>query len=196
MSELDEEKLFYERFHALHGDPLLLRVYEAFGIGVFRRSCVLEGFNAFVRKHGFTGSRCVEIGSCNGLTAIVLSRYFAEVVTIDSAPNTVKHAIVAYLGIENIRFVDVADNREKAVVIRKMAFDAAFVDGDHARDTATDFSLVERCGHVLFHEHWAPQPSVVELVAALRRRGAVAAAGKWALWKRHCDTSIQNKDST
>lgn len=184
MSELDEEKRFYERFYALHGDPVLPEVVKAFGIEVFRRSCVLEGFAAFVSGNGFAGARCVEIGTCHGLTAIVLARHFAEVVTIDIEPNPKKHEITAFLGIANIRFVDVADNREKASVIRDIRFDAAFVDGDHARDTETDFSLVERCGRVLFHEHWASQPPVVDLVAALSRRGRVTAEGKWALWTR------------
>lgn len=184
MSELDEEKLFYERFYSLHRDPILTRVYEAFGIGVFRRSCVLEGFDAFIRRNAFTGKRVVEIGTCHGLTALVLSRYFAEVVTIDNTPSQKKHEIAAYLGIENISFIDVADNEEKSAVIRGIDFDAAFSDGDHARDTATDFSLVERCGRVLLHENWAPQQPVVELVNALRVHGHVEADGKWALWVR------------
>lgn len=184
MSELDEEKLFYERFVALHGDRDLLRVYERFGIGVFRRSSVLEGINDFVRAHSFAGKRCVEIGTRNGLTAIVLARYFGEVVTVDVEPSAKKHEIAAFLGVENIRFIDVRDNDEKAAVIRGLDFDAAYVDGDHARDTATDFSLVERCGRVLFDEYWAPQQPVVELVDALRRRGTVVTARKLALWTR------------
>lgn len=184
MSELDEEKRFYERFYALHRDRDLVRIYERFGIGVFRRSSVLEGFDAFIRKQRFAGKRCVEIGTCNGLTAAVLSRYFGEVVTIDNTPNPRKHEVAAFLGIENIRFVDVADNAAKAAVIRGLDFDAAFVDGDHARDTATDFSLVERCGRVLFDEYWGPQQPVVELVDALRRRGTVVAEKKLALWTR------------
>lgn len=183
MSELDEEKLFYERFYALHRDRDLVRVYERFGIGVFRRSSVLEGFNEFVRSQNFAGKRCVEIGTCNGLTAAVLSRYFQEVVSIDVAPNDKKHEIIKFLGIENVRFVDVADNAEKLQVIRALgAFDAAFVDGDHARDTDSDFKLVAGCGRVLFHEYWPAQPPVWKLVESLRPCGKVETRGKWALW--------------
>lgn len=184
MTELEEEKRFYDRFYALHNDPLLVGVYQRFGIGVFRRSSVLEGFNDFVRKNAFTGKRVVEIGTCNGLTAIILARWFGEVVTIDIEPNTKKRQIAEFLRIDNVRFVDVVDNATKAAVIKDLEFDAAFVDGDHARDTETDFALVERCGRVLMHEHWGPQPAVVELYDRLKKRGQVVTAGKWALWTR------------
>lgn len=182
MTELDEEKRFYERFYALHRDPVLRRVYECFGIGVFRRSSVLEGFDAFVRAVGFNGRRCVEIGTRNGLTAILLARYFEEVVSIDIEPNRKKHEIAEYVGVENVRFIDVADNEEKARVIGAMEFDAAYCDGDHARDTLTDFALVERCGRVLFDEYWETQQPVWQLVNQLRSRGTVEVAGKLAQW--------------
>lgn len=184
MSELDEEKIFYERFYALHGDPMLVKVYECFGIGVFRRSSVLEGFNTFLQKNKFGGKRCVEIGTCNGLTACVLSRYFEEVVTIDVEPSAKKHEIAAYLDIHNVRFLDVRDNAAKRQAIDELEADAAFVDGDHARDTETDFAAVRRFGRVLFHEHWAPQPAVIALVKRLAANGRVETAGKWALWTR------------
>lgn len=184
MSELDEEKLFYERFYALHRDRDLVRIYERFGIGVFRRSAVLEGFDTFVKGNGFAGRRCVEIGTCNGLTAIVLARYFGEVVSIDVEPSEKKHEIAAFLGVENVRFVDVSGNVRKAAVIDELEFDAAVVDGDHARDTESDFALVRRSGRVLFHEHWPAQPAVVALVSRLAAEGTVETAGKWALWTR------------
>lgn len=187
LDPLHVEKAFYalfpERFKSLHDDPQLVQVYERFGIEVFRRSAVLEGFDSFVRQVGLHGRRCVEIGTCAGLTAIVLARYFEEVVTIDIAPNEHKRAIAEHVGANNIRFVEVHDNAEKAEVLRALHFDAAFVDGDHARDTETDFQLVARCGRVLFHEHWEPQPAVMNLVRGLRARGGhVLTSGKWAYW--------------
>lgn len=184
MSELDEEKLFYERFWALHRDPQLVEVVKAFGIGVFRRSSVLEGFAEFVGAHGFSGRRCIEIGTCNGLTALVLARYFDEVVTIDVVPNDVKRRIAEHLGVRNIRFVDVKDNAEKTHAIEALEFDAAYVDGDHAHDTETDFAMVQRSGRVLFHEYWPAQAAVMGLVDGLRSRGNVVTQGKLALWTK------------
>jgi hypothetical protein len=189
MTDNDLEKWFYahfpERFAALHDDAQLVRVYERFGLGVFRRSAVLEGFNAFLRNTGFGGRRCVEIGTCNGLTAIVLARYFDEVITIDIAPNDVKREIAAFLNVANIQFVDVKDNAEKAAVTKGLIFDGAFSDGDHNKDAAADFALVRRCGQVLMHEYWQAQPAVFDLVNNLPRTnpGEVITHNKWALWR-------------
>jgi predicted O-methyltransferase YrrM len=189
MTDNDREKYFYanfpERVNALIRDPQLLRVWEEFGPEVFRRSAVLEGLDAFVRAHGFGGHCCVEVGTCNGLTALVLARYFGEVITIDIAPNDVKRDIAAHLGVTNIRFVDVSDNAEKAEVIKAMTFDGAFSDGDHHKDAAADFSLLRRCGQVLMHEYWPAQPAVFDLVNNLPRTnpGEVATQNKWALWR-------------
>lgn len=185
MNQLDEEKLFYERFWALHRDPVLLSVCQEFGIGVFRRSSVLEGLDEFLQETGFSGKKCVEIGTCNGLTALVLSRYFNNVVTIDVVPNDVKVRVAAHAGVGNVMFYDVRNNAEKARLIKELDFDAAYADGDHARDTDSDFALVERCGKVLFHEHWEAQPSVINLISRLRAAGGtIRTKGKWAIWTR------------
>lgn len=181
MSELDDEKRFYERFFALHRDPQLLSVCEKFGIGAFRRSSVLEGLDEFLRTHDVRGHTCVEIGTLKGLTAIVLARYFERVITIDIKDDPLKYEIADFLGVRNVEFINVRNNAEKAEVINAVVFDCAFVDGDHARDTDTDLALVERCGQVLFHEHWQPQPTVLRAVSRLN--GAVVTDGKWALWR-------------
>lgn len=183
-TELDQEKALYERFWCLLNDRALMTVFERFGAAAFRRSSVLEGFEAFIKANDFRGHTCVEIGTLKGLTAIVLARYFERVVTIDVVDDPQKREIAALLGVKNIAFVTVRDNAEKAEVIRAVQFDAAYVDGDHARDTEADFALVERCGRVLFHEHWSVQQPVVRLIDELRDRGTVQTADKWALWTR------------
>ena len=180
---LNAEKLFYERFQALHNDRDLLAVFRKFGIVAFRRSSVLEGFGKFIEANGFRGGRCVEIGTCKGLTAVVLARHFDEVVSIDIVDDPDRTAIARHCKVRNIRFVTVSGNEEKARVIDRLSFDAAYVDGDHARDTATDFALVKRCGCVLFHEYWQAQPPVFNLVNSLKSAGDVLTKDKLALWK-------------
>ncbi len=181
---LHDEKRFYERFFALVKDPQLVRVMKKFGVEPFRRSSVLEGFDDMLQARKFRGERCMEIGSWMGLTAIVLARYFDEVVSVDIQPNAEKHAIVKFLGVKNIRFIDVQDNAEKASVIGSEQFDAAYCDGDHAKDTELDFSIVQRCGNVLFHEAWEAQPPVMELLRRLRATGGnVTTRGKFAHWR-------------
>jgi hypothetical protein len=179
MNELDQEKLFYERFWALLSDRQLMAVFERYGPAAFRRSSVLEGFERFIRASGFKGKTCVEIGTLKGLTAIVLARYFERVVTIDIVDDPQKREIASLLGVHNIEFHTVTDNAEKAKRIALLEFDGAYVDGDHARDTDSDFALVRRCGQVLFHEHWPAQPAVVNLAASLSK---VTTQGKFALW--------------
>jgi predicted O-methyltransferase YrrM len=184
-AQLHEEKLLHERMWTILGDAQLRAVVEKFGVEPFRRSSVVERFDAMLRDHGFEGKRCVEIGSWMGLTGIVLARYFEEVVSIDVHPNTQKHEIAGFLGVKNIRFIDVKDNVEKAGVIKAMNFDAAYVDGDHARDTFTDFALVERCQNVLFHEAWKAQPPVMKLLRQLADGGwTVHRRNKFAIAKR------------
>lgn len=182
MSELlAQEKLFYERFAALHNDPQLMKVVERYGIAAFRRSSVLEGFEAFLKAQNFSGKCVVEIGTLRGLTAVVLSRYFDRVVTVDIVPDPQREEIAAMLDIHNIAFVTVRNNAEKAKVIGACEFDAAFVDGDHAKDQRDDFDLVKRCGRVLCHEYWDAQPVVEATLKAAG--GRIETQGKWALWR-------------
>lgn len=179
---LDQEKLFYQRFWALHDDPVLVEVFKRFGPEPFRRSSVLEGFAAFLKSSGLRGHRCLEIGSWKGLTALVLARCFDQVVSVDVVADPQREIIAAHCGVKNVQFLTVADNAQKARLIEGLAFDAAYVDGDHMRDTQGDFDLVRSCGRVLFHEYWEAQPAVWELVNALRASGTVTVAGKFALW--------------
>ena len=180
MTELDQEKLFYERFWTLHGDRDLVRVYERFGPLAFRRSSVLEGFEKFINDHGFRGDTVVEIGTLKGLTAIVLARHFKRVITIDIVEDQQSAEISQFLGVGNIEFHAVRDNAEKYDLIAGLGFDAAYVDGNHKDDTLTDFQSVHRCGCVMLHEHWNPQPAVVKLVAGLSN---IVTEGKFALWR-------------
>jgi hypothetical protein len=184
-AELHAEKVWYKRFWALQRNVDLVEIYRRFGHEPFRRSSVLEGLEDMLDAHEIRGERAVEIGTWKGLTALVLARRFAEVVTIDITEDPDRQRIAAAVGITNIRWLTVRDNQHKAQVIRDIGdFDFAYVDGDHARDTDIDFAMVGRCGNVLLHEYWPPQPSVVRLVDRLRANGGrVDVEGKLALWR-------------
>lgn len=184
MTESEVERLVYQKFWSLHSNEKLVKIYAHFGYEIFHRSSVLEWFGPFIAGRAFKGTRCVEIGTRKGLTAIVLASHFDEVVTIDIKPDPQRHEIAEYAGVKNIRFIDIKDNAEKARIIRKLDFDGAYVDGDHARDTYTDFDLVKRCGRVLFHEYWETQEPVWNLVHRLSAEGNVSTEGKFALWTR------------
>lgn len=166
------------------GAPDLRKVFEEFGMEAFRRSSCLDGFDAFVRRSGFSGRCCLEIGTCKGLTAIALSRHFDRVISLDIERDAHKREYARACGRDNIRFFDVQDNEDKARLIAGLEFDAAYCDGDHAYDAQSDFGLVEQCGRVLFHEYWPLQPSVWELVNRLRASGEVQTHSNFALWTR------------
>jgi predicted O-methyltransferase YrrM len=145
---------------------------------------VLEGFEQFIlQSMGFVGDTCVEIGTYNGLTALVLARYFDRVITFDVAEQPLRKEILDYIGATNVEAVIVKNNEEKAQRIAALDFCAAYSDGDHTNDTVTDFNLLKKCGCVMFHEHWDAQQSVIQLVASLGSVGyGVSTSGKFALW--------------
>lgn len=161
------------QFGAL-SNPALNQALQQFGSEAFRRCSIMMEFEAFLKRvHAQLPKRrmtCLEVGTYNGMSAIVLSQYFDRVicVSVDDKPGELlKHDIVKALGIRNIRFFDCANNAEKAAVIGKLDFDFCYQDGDHLNDTHDDFALVKRCGRVLFHEYWPLQPAVWNLVNGL-----------------------------
>lgn len=162
------EKQVGDRVQTVLGDSELLAAFQRFGADILRRSSVFHGLDRFLSERGVSGRRCFEVGTWNGLTAAILSRYFDEVVTVDIAHNVVKHEVLAHLGIENVTCIDIGDNAEKAKVWKRHGgFDFAYLDGDHAHDTETDFELVQSCGRVLFHEAWPWQKPVWTLIHQL-----------------------------
>lgn len=186
-----EEVLGPVEFGALR-NPLLGQVLREFGAEAFKRCSVMMEFEHFLGeilpqlpKRPMT---CLEIGTYQGISAIVLSQFFDEVVcvSIDHRPGELlKHRIVAALGIKNIEFIDCDDNEEKAEIIDDVHFDFCYQDGDHTNDTRDDFALVERCGRVLLHEYWPLQPAVWNLVNALPQNEVMRAQFDcMAYWQR------------
>jgi len=179
----DMEKQVGERLQILLTDPLLMSVYQKFGGEPFRRSSVFHGLKRFLTEIGAKGGTCFEIGTWNGLTAIVLSQFFERVVTVDIAHNAAKHQIIDHLGISNIECIDITDNEHKKRVARSFKFDFAYLDGDHAHDTESDFGLVRHCGQVLFHEAWPFQEPVWRLVNSLPHREVTYGGAGLAYWR-------------
>lgn len=180
------EKQVGDRVQIVLRDPYLLAAFERFGAEVLRRSSVFHGLDRFMAERGMRGRRCFEVGTWNGLTAAVLSRYFDEVVTVDIEDRALKHEVLEHLGIKNVRCFAIQNNADKAQVWKRFGgeFDFAYLDGDHANDTATDFELVRRCGRVLFHEAWPWQPGVFALTTAVLPREEVTHNGMGlALWE-------------
>lgn len=176
------EKQVGDRLNIVMSDPDLLKVYQKFGAHAFRRSSVFHGLGRFLASNGVKGKTCFEIGTWNGLTAVVLSKFFDRVVTVDIAHNKLKHEIIQHLGIKNIECIDIGFNDEKAGVLSGLKFDCAYLDGNHAEDTETDWALTKHCGRVIFHEVWPFQSPVWELVNSLPQEQVVHGGHGLALW--------------
>jgi hypothetical protein len=81
----------------------------------------------------------------------------------------------------------VADDREKQILVEALAFDLAFLDGDHDREAVElDFALTRKCGRVLFHDYEeipnTACPGVRDAVDALRE-GTVLRDQPFAWWQ-------------
>jgi hypothetical protein len=178
------EKQVGDRLQTIMREPLLASVWEAFGGEVFRRSSVFHGLGKFLADNEVRGKLCFEVGTWNGLTAIVLSRFFDRVVTVDIAHNRIKHDVIDHLGLKNIRCFDIKDNFDKARIAEQFPFDFAYLDGNHANDTGNDWALTRGCGRVLFHECWPIQPPVWDLVNSLPQTQVKYGGHGLALWQR------------
>lgn len=185
------EKRCQSRVITLLSNPTLYRVMQRFGIEVFRRSSIFMGLDEFLSANNISGKVCFEIGSWNGLTAVVLSRYFERVISVDIVNNPLKHEITKYLGIDTIRFLDIKNNKDKAKVAKEWEFDFAYLDGDHAADTEDDWKLVKHCQHVLFHECWRQQPPVWNLVASLPQLQVSMNGDGLAYWDGTKPTAVE-----
>lgn len=163
------------------GDKTLSEICYQFGGKVFRRSSIMDGFCHFLNVIKPSGETCFEIGTFNGITAIALSKYFENVVSIDIFQNITKYQIMKYMNIKNVHFVSAQDNEEKRHIAGTLKFDYAYMDGNHLKDTELDWELTKRCGNVMFHEYWEKQPSVWNLVNSLPKE-QVTIVNNFAYW--------------
>lgn len=165
------EPLTADITHGAFANLSFKKVLAEFGKTAFARSSACMEFENFLQRIGAGGKTCLEIGTYQGMSAVILSQFFDKVVcvSVDEDPRRIiKREIVEFLGLQDkIVFHDVKDNAAKAAIIRYLNFDFCYSDGDHMHDTHTDFDLVRRCGRVLFHEAWPLQPAVWNLVHTL-----------------------------
>ena len=181
------EKQVGDRVNTILNDSMLLSAFQRFGGRIFRRSSVFHGLGKFLADNRVQGECCFEIGTWNGLTAALLSRHFAKVVTVDIAHNDVKHDVLRHLGVTNVECIDIKDNEFKPLVLgdlskRGLKIDCAYLDGNHAEDTEEDWNLVKGFGRVIFHEVWQFQSPVWSLVHALPQNQVTHGGCGLALW--------------
>lgn len=178
-----EKQLAY-RVNVLLNDPQLLSVWQTFGRDVLRRSSALHGLDDFMRAKGIRGDTCFEVGTWAGITAVILSRYFRRVVTVDIVHHPQKLPILKHLGITNVECIDIDSEADKARIVRDLgrSLDFAYLDGDHHARTESDFDAVKHCGRVMFQEVFPWQSPVWELVHSLPQAEISTGGFGFALW--------------
>lgn len=178
------EKQVAYRVNTLLNDPQLLSVHQTFGRDVFRRSSALHGLDDFMRTNNIRGDTCFEVGTWAGITAVILSRYFRRVVTVDIVEHPQKRDILKHLGITNVECLHIANEHDKPRIVREIGtdLDFAYLDGDHHSRTETDFEAVKHCKRVLFQEVFPWQSPVWELVKSLPEAELTHGGFGFALW--------------
>lgn len=140
------------------------RIVDLYGDKVLRKSAlnIRDGAGVFKWAMSGKGYRTVlEIGTYRGVSAAEMSQFCDRVITIDLNQGKIERSGERHdrcefwksLGISNVELHLVANDKEKAALIKTLDFDFAFVDGAHDETVNLDFSLVKRCGNVLFHDY-------------------------------------------
>lgn len=141
----------HNKIVALHGESALRKSAMRIrgGAGAFEWAMTGKGYRT-----------ALEIGTYKGCTSAEMAQYCERVITIDlrygkleaNGDKWDRAEFWKSLGIDNIEFHAIDDDRDKKLLVDAMDFDFAFIDGAHDRTVADDFELVKRCGHVLFHD--------------------------------------------
>lgn len=160
-----------------------------YSISVISEQRQLDLFNYFIDKKD--RKVCVEIGTYEGLTAVVLAEKCVRIETFDIRDYLAKYKIWYMQNKKrNINFHLVTGDAEKSNLINQMDFDFAFIDGSHMEGVVKDFEMVKKCGSVLFHDYNNQNPElkvkyhhVIDLVDSLPK-DEVEIKPPFAYWEK------------
>jgi predicted O-methyltransferase YrrM len=140
------------------------QIVDLYGARILRKSAlnIRGGAGVFERVLKGKGHKvALEIGTYRGCAAAEIAQYVARVITIDLEHGKLeadgelwdRDQFWQSLGVHNITFHAVSNDKQKAALVNSIEFDFAFIDGAHDRTVSNDFELVRRCGRVLFHDY-------------------------------------------
>jgi len=162
------------------------RARKAVGDTAVAMSCMHdEPWKLFDGKHFNT---ILEIGTCYGLSAMMLAHYSEVVITIDVVRHPLLEPTLAAFSpgvLDHISFIHVRDDHDKRLLVNALDFDMAFIDGRHTQPACElDFLITRKCGSVLFHDYPCSSPNHrgVGLVVDAITEGTVERMPPFAWW--------------
>lgn len=170
------------------------KILSLYGERYLRKSAIRhDDYVVFEQVLSHRVGTILEIGTYRGCTTAELSRFCDKVITIDLVHGRIekdessidRHEFWKSLGVANVDLRLVRGNAEKRTLVESLDFDFAFVDGSHEyEDVELDFSLVRKCGRVLFHDYYTdgPNPKSVYRFVNSIRGGRLQVFGIFALW--------------
>lgn len=172
--------------------PTIQAIIDNFPWDIFGRSSMFYARGELAVAHAFRDRRAdvaLEFGTYNGVATAVLAQYAKRVITIDIKHDLVppenKFEVWRRLGInDRIRSFIVNNETEKENLVRDLAFDFAYLDGNHFNYTYSDWMMTRHCGRILFHEYWERQPPVWDLVNSLPKEEVRPIGMNFAYWER------------
>lgn len=172
--------------HRMTLDPAVMKLYDACGFTVFMRSVIPCSGGEIVIRDAMKKCRprvALVIGTNRGVSTAFVAIHCEKVYTIDVIGSDIRPKIWKTLGVEKkIEDFVVPDNKAKYALIKRLSFDFAFADGDHANDAESDFEAVKKCGNVLVHEYWDASP-VKAHMDSVREGCFVKMGGNFAFWQ-------------
>lgn len=108
-----------------------------------------------------------EIGTYLGVSALMFYRYVDKVTTIDVWPRTEPIGLWDTFEV-NIDYNVFSEQDEIDAYTKDLDFDFAYIDANHDFEYVShDFSIVKKCGRVLFHDYYLKSAGVKKFVDEL-----------------------------
>jgi len=170
-------------------DELVGRLSSRFGSDMLTSSAAVAGGPEAVARQlerlaELQPALVVEIGTRHGVMAAVLAQVAEWVITIDVEASPLVRDVLACAGVGNVASLLVDSNHAKGLLLDRLRFDLAFVDGDHHYEgVAFDFAHTRHCGRILFHDYGDPRYEGVTRFVDSLEDGVIEFDPPFAWWQ-------------
>lgn len=130
----------------------------------------------------------LEVGTHRGVSSTIMATSGLDVITFDIEVHPLREEIWEHFNVRTqIDARACEGNADLAKKVERIAFDIAFIDGNHEyKSVADNFAAVKHCGRVVFHdyEHKRHAGRTVKFVDELPA-GQIIKLTPFALWLSH-----------